>query len=88
MKSEVGGTLIETSNGGVTELLGGLYYTHEGHLAPMFVVRDATLSATIGEVCYTGDPFKILVSETHRGETRELPREGTPSLTLFRAEAK
>jgi hypothetical protein len=57
LKTERGGTLIETRAGGTTELLGGLSYTtNNDKLAPMFVSEDARVSYVIGEVCYSGDP--------------------------------
>jgi hypothetical protein len=95
LKTERGGTLVETTAGGATEVIGGLCYTTTaGRLAPMFTVRDAQLSVSLGEVCYTGDPFTSLVLETRNGVTRELVRGQAPfrfsfmqgsSLPLFRA---
>lgn len=86
-KTERGGTLIETLAGGRTEVLGGFSYTTTaGKLAPMFVVRDATFSATFGEVCFTGDPYQVIVRDERGGQVKELgkddPRYGR-SLTLF-----
>jgi hypothetical protein len=86
-KTERGGTLIETINGGRTELLGGFSYTTTaGKLAPMFVVRDATFAATFAEVCFKPDPFVVIVREEHNGQVKELskddPRYGR-TLTLF-----
>lgn len=79
LKTERGGTLIETLPGARTELLGGLSYTtNNGKLAPMFVVRDADASFTIGEVCYSRDPYRTLLEETRAGETRTLPRGEAP----------
>ncbi len=68
-------------------MLGGFSYTTTaGKLAPMFVVRDATLSATFGEVCFNNDPYQIIVREEHGGQVHVLgkddPRYGR-SLTLF-----
>jgi hypothetical protein len=79
LKTERGGTLIETKRNGKTELLGGLCYTTiEGGLAPMFVNTESSLSAVIGEVCYTGDPFRELVRETRSSVTRTLKRGEAP----------
>ncbi len=72
LKTERGGTLVETRAGGKTEIIGGLSYTTTmGQLAPMFTARDAALSVTLGEVCYSGDPFQTLVVQTidTKGET-------------------
>lgn len=75
LKTERGGTLIETKAGATTELLGGLSYTtNHGQLAPMFVSEDARVSYVIGEVCYSGDPYTKLVKETRRGVERVLNR--------------
>jgi hypothetical protein len=74
-KTERGGTLIETTDGGKTQLEGGFSYTTEaGKLAPMFVCQDAAMTASFAEVCFNNDPFTHIVRETRRGETRELRR--------------
>ncbi|HEX8916645.1 MAG TPA: hypothetical protein VF796_30120, partial [Humisphaera sp.] len=74
-KTERGGTLADTRGGGRTEVLGGFSYTTTaGKLAPMFVTTDANAFAYFGEVCYTGDPFKVLVRETRGGVTKEVSR--------------
>ncbi len=79
LKTERGGTLIDTQAGGRTELLGGLSYTTTaGKLAPMFVNNESSVSLTIGEVSYTGDPFAVLVKETRGGVTKTLNRGDAP----------
>lgn len=84
LKTERGGTLIDTLVGGRTEVIGGLSYTTtEGKLAPMFVVNESSLSATIGEVCYTGYPYASLVRQTLGGVTRELKRTDAPLRPQF-----
>ncbi len=84
LKTERGGPLIETRAGGKTEVLGGLSYTTtKGKLGPMFVTEDAALSVTLGEVCYSGDPFRILARETRQGETKELKRGDAPLRASF-----
>lgn len=76
-KTERGGTLIDTRGGGRTELLGGFSYTTTaGKLAPMFVNTDSSVFAYFGEVCYSGDPFQILIRET-RGQQRREVRRGS-----------
>lgn len=81
-KTERGGTLIETKNGGKTEVLGGFCYTTTaGKLAPMFVNDESYVSVVIGESCFTGDPYTILVRETLKGATRELKRGEAPERT-------
>ena len=84
LKTERGGTLIETQAGASTELLGGLSYTtNNGKLAPMFVSTDARVSYVIGEVCYTGDPYRELVRETRGSETKTLKRGDAPLRPSF-----
>jgi hypothetical protein len=74
-KTERGGTLLHTRNGGKSEILGGFSYTTTaGKLAPMFVNEGASVFTFFGEVCYTGDPFKTLIRETRNGQTREIGR--------------
>jgi len=89
LKTEGGGTLLETRSGGRTELLGSFSYTtDQGKLAPMLVVIDSQAAFSFSEVCYSGDPFATIVRETRGGETREMtrtdPRWGG-HLTLFTA---
>jgi hypothetical protein len=85
LKTERGGTLIETRKGARTEVLGGLCYTTtQGKLAPMFIVADGgAFSGTIGEVCYSGDPYSMLVKVTRKGETRDLSRGKAPLRPSF-----
>lgn len=74
-KTERGGTLARTAGGGRTEVLGGLSYTTTaGKLGPMFVTEDAEAFAFLHEVCYTGDPFAVLVRETRDGRARTVIR--------------
>jgi len=74
-KTERGGTLSHTLNGGHTEILGGFSYTTTaGKLAPMFVNDNASLWAFFAEVCYNGDPFEILLKETRGTETKIIKR--------------
>jgi hypothetical protein len=74
-KTERGGTLIHTLDGGQTEILGGFSYTTTaGQLAPMFVNDDASVWAFFAEMCYSGDPFAVLLRETRQGETRIVKR--------------
>jgi hypothetical protein len=87
MKTESKGTLIETRNGGATELLGGLSYTSGGYGGvPMFTVVDSRFSATWGEVCWDDRYYRVIVRETRHGETREFKAEDprwARSMALF-----
>jgi hypothetical protein len=75
-KTERGGTLLDTRGGGRSEVLGGFSYTTSaGKLAPMFVNTDSSVWAFFNEVCYSGDPFAVRVSETHGAQTKSLGRD-------------
>lgn len=80
-KTERGGTLLETRGGGRSEILGGFSYTTTaGKLAPMFVNDNSSVFAFFSEVCYNGDPFETLISETRQKTTKVLRRgEGSVS---------
>ena len=74
-KTERGGTLIHTKDGGQTELFGTFSYTTTaGKLAPMFVTEDASVFAYFNEICYTGDPFTTLIRETRDDVTKIVER--------------
>ena len=74
-KTERGGTLVHTRGGGRTEILGGFSYTTTaGKLAPMFLNDDASVWAFFAEVCYSGDPFAVLIRERRQGETRTVKK--------------
>jgi len=82
-KTERGGTLLHTSGGGRSEIFGTFSYTTTaGKLAPMFLTEDSTAFAFFSEVCYTGDPFTILVREKRKGVTKEVKR-GDGNLTPY-----
>ena len=87
LKTEGGGTLLETRAGGRTELLGSFSYTVGAHLPdPMFVIDNAQAALSFSEVCYTGQPFDTIVRETRGGETREMKKaapEWGGHFTLF-----
>lgn len=74
-KTENAGTLIATTGGGRTEVLGGFCYAQgKPKTTPMFVVEDAALSVTIGETTWNGRNYAIVVRQRVGVETRELPR--------------
>ena len=82
-KTERGGTLVHTKNGGITEILGGFSYTTTaGKLAPMFINDNANVFAFFGEVCFNGDPFETLIVEKRNPKTRTLKR-GEGSLSPY-----
>ncbi len=92
IKTESSGTLIETLGGGATELIGGISYTSGGSGGvPMFTVTDSRFSASLGEVCWGEDFYKVIVRETRGGETREFKADDPRwqrSLGLFSGAAK
>lgn len=89
-KTERGGTLLMTRGRGRSEVLGGFSYTTTaGKLAPMFVTEDASTFSFFTEVCFNGEPFETLVSETQNGKTVVVRRgEGTTAPYAFRAGEK
>jgi Pectate lyase superfamily protein len=75
-KTERGGTLLHTLEGGQSEILGGFSYTTTaGKLAPMFVNENASIWVFFGEVCFSGDPFTHLIKETRGSETKEVLKD-------------
>jgi len=74
-KTERGGTLLHTLGNGQSEVFGTFSYTTTaGKLAPMFVTEDARAFAFFAEVCYTGDPFAVLIRESRSGVVKEFER--------------
>ena len=71
MKAETAGTILQTLNGGRTEILGGLSQTNGGHLGPMFVNDGSDLSVTFSEVNNSDDPFLQFVAETRGMQKKE-----------------
>lgn len=75
-KTERGGTLLHTKANGRTEVFGNFSYTTTaGKLGPMFVTEDSSVFTFFNEVCFTGDPFAILIRESRAGQIREIKRE-------------
>ncbi|PSN16430.1 endopolygalacturonase [filamentous cyanobacterium CCT1] len=87
LKTERGGTLIDTRDGGKTELLGGLAYTTTSapngmQDNPMFINHESSISITLGEVSFLDDDleYTTYVRETRDGVTRYLSGD---SLTYY-----
>ncbi|WP_428386209.1 glycosyl hydrolase family 28-related protein [Mucisphaera sp.] len=75
LKTERGGTVVETVNGGSTEILGALVYaTGAPKVEPMFINNESSLSVSIGEANFHSPPrnYNILVEETRDGVTKRL----------------
>lgn len=73
IKTEGDGTLLTTLNGGRSEVMGALVYTNKnGHPTKRaFVVKDSSLSLSLGEWVGRSEPFNML-EETRDGQTRTL----------------
>lgn len=84
LKTERGGTLIDTRAGGKTELLGGFAYTTTAapdgeQNDPMFINDESSISISMGEINYVDEfEYTTYVRETRNGETRNLYRSGLP----------
>ncbi len=84
LKTERGGTLIDTRRGGTTELLGGFAYTTTAAAdgqqnEPMLINHESNISVTLGEINFGGGPpYTIYVRETRNGITRDLLAEKVP----------
>jgi polygalacturonase len=84
LKTERGGTLIETKGGGKTEVLGGLAYTTTAgpdgtQNYPMFINNGSSISITLGEVNYGSPTYKTYIQEIGGGKTRNLSGENFPN---------
>jgi hypothetical protein len=79
-KTERGGTLVHSRDGGSTEILGGLCYTTtDPKGVPMFMVENASLAATFGETCFTGKPYEVIARRKASGVSEDVKRGETPS---------
>ncbi len=73
LKTENEGTILETLSGGKSEIVGGFIYAQgKPKTTPMFIVRDSSLSATVGETTWNSRNFKTILEETRGSETRTL----------------
>jgi hypothetical protein len=82
-KTERGGTLLKTQDGGQSEILGGFSYTTTaGKLAPMFITDNSSVFTFFTEICFNGDPFSTLIRETRNGSEVTVKR-GDGSLAPY-----
>ena len=72
MKNERDGILIETKNGGKTELLGYFCYTTMAPADIMFVNNESFFSAIGSETCYAPKGYNTLLKEINGGITKFL----------------
>lgn len=88
LKTEKPGTVVETLNGGRTEILGGLLYPASRTIPsdqPALINHESQLSVVIAESHHGGGRYTTLVQETRDGVTKvlkrtEVPRRGSASL--------
>ena len=78
------GTLIDTRNGGRTELLGALCVASGGFkAAPLLRLNESEGSFVLGEASFFTNPFQLVVEETRGGVVRRLRSTGpTPDRPL------
>jgi len=77
IKTEKDRTIIETRNGGRTELVGGLLYKNRERIGPepAFVIDETSAASLSYKV--TGRQYVVHVQQTRDGETRELRSKDT-----------
>lgn len=85
LKTERGGTLIDTKAGGKTEVLGGFAYTTTAapngqQNDPMFINNESSISISMAEINYGGGQnYTTYVQETRNGVTRNLLPASLPN---------
>lgn len=83
-------TKIETTNGGFTELLGGLIYasSKQDPKDPLFRIINASCSFVgVAEAYFDKDTYQIWVEETRGNETRNLMRREIPGRKIANGQA-
>lgn len=88
LKTEDEGTAIQTTNGGKTEVLGGLLYPGSGKIPEdqaAFINDESQFSVVMGESHHGGARYNTLVEEIRDGITKkllsqDLPRRGSASI--------
>ncbi len=90
LKTEHVGTVIETLNGGKTELLGGTIlaaqeFSAEDKLKPAFINNNSTMSLVYRDLSHNPAlNYDIQVEETRNGETRRILTDQIPQqVALF-----
>jgi hypothetical protein len=78
MKTERDGVLIETKNGGKTELLGFFCYTTITPADTMFVNNESSFSAIGSETCWANKGYNYFLKETRGGVTKALKASQLP----------
>lgn len=74
LKTERGGTIVESRNGARTEILGAFMYTTSGpggkNEAPMFLIENSSFSHFGGEANFGAPGYRIRFRETRGSETK------------------
>lgn len=86
IKTEKEGTVIETTGGGRTELIGGLVYPVQTLPIeqPMFVAVESDFSAIVGESSFSASSnHEVVVEQTRGGELRRLFDSEVPARVGF-----
>ena len=76
-KTEYGNTVSATLNGGMTEILGGLFYPAQGMEdpeIPLLINQNASVAAIYREIAF-GPTYKIHIKETRDQDTKTLRRD-------------
>ncbi len=96
-KTEKGNTVLRTTEGGKSEILGGLWYPAQGfgkdkEPVPAMIVEDGKMSASFSDMSKGGGTYQVLVQETRDGRTEKLPRSSlqrkwgmSGSVSLYRS---
>ena len=80
LKTERHGIVVDTKGGGKTEIAGGfIYSTAAPKKTPMFALDNSSISLTISECNFNGNPFNTLISEKQGSNTRVIERVSSPS---------
>ena len=89
-KTEGGKTKIDTLEGGLTELLGGLIYAAGKQEAtePLFRIRNSSATfAGVAEAFFDRDTYNIWVEETRGNTTKKLMRKKIPGRNTANGQA-
>ena len=79
LKTEREGIIIDTKNGGKTEVAGGfIYSTSKPKKTPMFTNDNSSVSVSISECNFNGNPFRTLVKQKKGSTTKTLSKGDTP----------
>lgn len=84
LKTERGGTIIDTRNGGKTALLGGLAYTTTAgpdgtQNYPLFISNESSVSLSFAEINYGSPVYTTYIREIRGGVIRNLSGSGLPN---------